>query len=111
MNIVLLADLPEEGVSHNPAIKKRVMLRRSQLPHLTNFSQSSIAPRQSVGAHAHTGMFEVFFVASGEGRIRIDDAEYGLRAGICVAVEPGEAHEITNTGATDLVLLYFGIEE
>lgn len=111
MNIVSLADVPAEGVSHNPDIKKRVMLRRGQLPHLTNFSQSSIAPRQTVGAHAHTGMFEVFFVASGEGRIKIDEEEYVLRAGTCVAVEPGEAHEISNTGATDLVLLYFGIEE
>lgn len=111
MKIISLADVEEEAVTHNADIKKRVMLRRGQLPHLTNFSQARIASGQSVSAHRHTGMHEVFFVAAGEGRIRVDDEEYRLSVGSCVAVESGEAHEITGTGATELVLLYFGIEE
>jgi hypothetical protein len=33
-----LKDLLEESVSHNPEIKKKVMLRFGDLPHLTHFS-------------------------------------------------------------------------
>lgn len=111
MKIVSLAELPEEGVSHNPAIKKQVMLRRGDVPHLTNFSRSTLAPGQTAHMHRHTGMAEVFFVVSGEGEMRIDAATESLRAGTCIAVEAGEAHEISNTGAADLVLIYFGVEE
>lgn len=54
-------------------------------------------------------MGEVFFVESGEGAIWIDDIVYPLLPGTCVAVEPGERHEIQNTGSGELVLTYFGI--
>jgi mannose-6-phosphate isomerase-like protein (cupin superfamily) len=54
-------------------------------------------------------MCEVFFVESGSGIIRIDGQEYPLQPGTCIAVEPGEVHEIVNSGTTDLVLTYFGL--
>ncbi|MFN2483053.1 MAG: cupin domain-containing protein, partial [Pyrinomonadaceae bacterium] len=111
MKIVLLADAPEEGVSHNPEITKQVLLRRGDLPHLTSLSRSRLLPGQTARAHAHDRMHEVFFVESGAGLMRVGDQEVALGAGTCVAVEPGESHEIANTGANDLVLIYFGIEE
>jgi mannose-6-phosphate isomerase-like protein (cupin superfamily) len=104
-----LKDLPQESVSHNPEIKKKVMLRFGDLPHLTNFSQARFAPGQSAPGHAHQDMCEVFFVESGSGVIHIDGKENPLLPGICVAVEKGEVHEIVNTGSTELVLNYFGL--
>ncbi|MBF2051437.1 MAG: cupin domain-containing protein [Leptolyngbya sp. IPPAS B-1204] len=109
MKRIALNDLPEESVSHNPAIKKKVMLRLGELPHLTNFSQARFAPGQVAAAHAHTDMCEVFFVEAGTGLICIDSQEYALTVGTCVAVEPGEQHEVRNTGAEELVLTYFGL--
>ncbi|GAB1539420.1 hypothetical protein NUACC21_20860 [Scytonema sp. NUACC21] len=109
MKLTSLNDLPEEPVSHNPEIKKKVMLRFGDLPHLTNFSQSRFAPGQTAKAHAHQDMCEVFFVESGSGTIRINDKEYPLAPGSCVAVEPGEYHEVINIGSTELVLTYFGL--
>lgn len=85
------------------------MLRLGDLPHLTNFSQARFAPGQIAAAHAHDDMCEVFFVESGSGVIRIDDNEYPLQEGTCVAVEPGEAHEVANNGTNELVLTYFGL--
>jgi quercetin dioxygenase-like cupin family protein len=111
MKKISLADVPAEPVSHNPEITKRVLLRRGDLPHLTNFSRSRLLPGQTASAHAHAGMHEVFFVESGVGMMRVDAREVTLDAGVCVAVEPGESHEIMNTGAAELVLIYFGIEE
>lgn len=110
MKIISLADAVAAGVSHNPEIEKRVLLRREDVPHLTHFSESRLQPRQVTRAHTHAGMCEVFYVLDGTGAIRIDGLEHRLAAGICVAVEPGESHEIANTGETELTLLYFGIE-
>jgi quercetin dioxygenase-like cupin family protein len=109
MKVTSLSTLPEQAVSHNPAIKKRVMLSLGELPHLTNFSQACFAPGQIANAHSHSNMCEVFFVEAGEGTIWIDDVPYSLQCGTCVAVDVGEKHEICNTGSTDLVLTYFGL--
>ncbi|MBD2596329.1 cupin domain-containing protein [Nostoc spongiaeforme FACHB-130] len=104
-----LNNLPEESVSHNPEIKKKVMLRFGDLPHLTNFSQASFAPGQTAAAHVHQDMCEVFFVEAGSGVIRVDHQEYPLLPGNCIAIEPGEVHEVINSGDTELVLTYFGL--
>lgn len=111
MKLISLAGLPFEGVSHNPEIEKRVILQRGDVPHLTSFSQTQLKPGQVARAHAHKRMHEVFYVLKGSGRIRVDDGVHELTAGTCVAVAPDECHEITNTGAEDLTLIYFGIEE
>lgn len=105
-----LNDLPTESVSHNPDIKKKVMLRFGALPHLTNFAQAYFAPGQISPAHAHQDMCEVFFVESGLGIIRINETEYPLQPGNFYAVEVGEVHEIVNTGAEILTLTYFGVQ-
>ena len=110
MKINNLQDLPLKAVSHNPEIKKKVMLSMGDLPHLTNFSQASFAPGQISTAHSHQDMCEVFFVTAGEGTIKIGDRHYPLTPGVCVAVEVEEVHEITNTGSKELVLTYFGIK-
>lgn len=110
MKKVSLRELPREGVSHDPQIGKQVMLRRGDLPHLTSFSRATLTPGQSARAHEHADMFEVFFVESGAGLMKIGGAEHELLSGVCVLVEPGERHEITNTGSSDLVLNYFGVE-
>lgn len=110
MKLTSLNDLPTEQVSHNPAIRKKAMLRSGDLPHLTNFSQAYFAPGQVAAAHAHTDMCEVFFVEAGEGVIQINQEAYPLNSGTCIAVEPGEVHEVRNTGSVELVLTYFGLQ-
>ena len=111
MKIVQLSDIIEEGVSHDPEIKKKVMLRPGDLPQLTNFSQAYFLPGQRAVAHSHDEMFEVFLVESGSGIIRVEGNEYHLEKGTCVAVQPGEVHEIINSGSEVLTLTYFGIKE
>lgn len=107
--VVSLASLPKRQVSHDPEIEKKVMLETGDLPHVTSFSQATFGPGQTVSPHAHADMYEVFFVEKGAGVIRIDGEACPLEVGTCVAVAPGEEHELINTGATKLVLTYFGI--
>jgi quercetin dioxygenase-like cupin family protein len=110
MKITNLNQISSQIVSHNPEIKKKVMLASGDLPHLTNFSQATFTPGQIASNHCHRDMSEVFFVESGEGIISIDGKNFALDRGTCIAVEIGEYHEITNTGTVDLVLTYFGIK-
>lgn len=113
MKIVALEDLPDEPVSHNSAIKKKVLLRKGVLPAcFVKFAQARFAAGQAAGAHAHAhaDMFEVFLVEQGEGLIRIDAAERPLRLGTCAVAEPGETHDLLNTGTVDLVITYFGVK-
>ena len=109
MHITSLQTLPNECVSHNPEISKQVMLRAGMLPNLTNFSQARFQPGQVASAHTHSDMYEVFFVESGEGTIHIDGVAYPMKPGTCIAVEPGEVHEVTNGGDQALTLTYFGL--
>ncbi|MEL6554253.1 MAG: cupin domain-containing protein [Cyanobacteria bacterium J06621_11] len=109
MKLTHLNELPIESVSHNATIKKQVMLRMGDLPHLTNFSQARFQPGQVAKGHAHEDMHEVFFVEAGVGAIAIDGTTYTLTPGVCIAVAPYENHEVSNTGTEELVLTYFGI--
>ncbi|MCB8762704.1 cupin domain-containing protein [Planktothrix agardhii] len=82
MKITNLTEIPEQEVSHNPAIKKKVMLSLGDLPNLTNFSQACFAPGQVAGGHSHADMSEVFFVESGLGNIRINGIDYQSPSGL-----------------------------
>ena len=110
MKKVSLDELPREGVSHDPQILKQVMLRRGDAPHLTGFSRATLQPGQTAHAHQHHDMFEVFFVESGRGSITVNGTEHQLARGVCLMVEPGELHEITNNESGELVLIYFGVQ-
>jgi mannose-6-phosphate isomerase-like protein (cupin superfamily) len=109
MKLVRLAEVPDEPVSHNAAIRKRVMLASGDVPNVTQFAQSVFRPGQVAAVHVHRDMAEVFLVTTGEGAIEIDGAAHRLTPGTCVAVHPGERHEIRNDGSVDLVLTYFGV--
>lgn len=109
MKRVSLNAIPEQRVSHNTAIRKQVMLQTGDLPHLVQFAQAQFEPGQVADAHAHTDMHEVFFVQSGQGTMTIDGEPQALTPGICIAVAPGETHEVKNTGTELLVLTYFGV--
>ncbi len=110
MKIVQLDGLAQEEVSHNPAIKKRVMLGPGDVPGVTNFSQARFEPGHVAPAHEHADMHEVFLIEAGRGVIRVDAQEHSLEPGVCVAVKPGERHELANTGQEDLVVTYFGVK-
>ena len=109
MKLVKLNEIPEKGVSHNVAVRKQVFVENGEIPGITNFARAVFPPSERVGDHLHNDMTEVFSVESGCGEIRIDDVGYVFAAGTTVVVEPGEVHEIINTGNTDLVVTYFGV--
>ncbi len=63
----------------------------------------------SEGLHRHLYLGEVYYVLSGAGAIRVDGETADIAAGDAVPITPGQAHAVTNTGATDLELMIIGI--
>lgn len=109
MQITKLSALPELPVSHDPNLKKKVMVKNGEIPHLTGFSQAKIPVGEKVSSHQHTDMYEVFFVTKGKGILAINGTDYPIESGTSIVVEPKEEHSLRNTGDDDLVLTYFGI--
>lgn len=55
--------------------------------------------------HSHRGEEEMFFILAGEGELRFGTARYPIRANDVIACPTGGAevaHQIINTGSTDL---------
>lgn len=109
MKLIKIGNVPETGSSHNPLIRKREIIAGGQVGPITNYARAVFPPGEKAGSHLHNDMAEVFTVESGCGEIRIDDVAYVFAAGTTVVVEPGEVHEIVNTGSTELVVNYFGV--
>lgn len=109
MKLVHLGKLEEVGVSHNPDIKKKVILDRDYIPKLMTFGQATFQPGQAVDAHKHDTMFEVFFIQSGKARFVIDEKVIELVQNDCITIEQGEMHAQSNPYEEPVTWLYFGI--
>jgi uncharacterized cupin superfamily protein len=59
--------------------------------------------------HSHSAQWEVYLIIGGRGRVRTPAGSAEVREGDCLVHPPGEAHQLKNTGATDLV--YFVIAD
>jgi len=59
--------------------------------------------------HLHLAQWDLFVVQSGRGAVRAGAETHAVRAGHAFIHPPGEAHQFTNTGDTDL--LYFLIAD
>ena len=53
--------------------------------------------------HAHAAQWELYLVLSGTGELRYGDTTSSMKAGDAFSCPPNEAHQITNTGAVDLI--------
>jgi uncharacterized cupin superfamily protein len=54
--------------------------------------------------HAHSAQWEFYHVISGSGVVRDESGTTAIETGDAFIFKPGEAHQISNNGAQDLVL-------
>lgn len=109
MKIVSLQAIKTTTTSHNAAGRKKQLIAPGEVPHLIQFAQATLIPGEIVPGHKHTDLYEVFFVESGNGIMRIDGNEHAIEEGTCITIEPNEHHEVENTGKEPLTLTYFAI--
>jgi quercetin dioxygenase-like cupin family protein len=106
MKYVSLSELSSQPTIHN-AGKKKVMIKSGFINLLQQFAQVEFQPGEVTDEHMHPDMYEVYLVEKGEGKIYINGKEYALSPGVCITVEPGENHYVSNTEKNTLVLTYF----
>ncbi len=104
MKIADLDALTPEGVSHDPSILKRVLLRRDEVPHVMQLARATFAPGQVAHSHSHPDMWEIFICESGAGSATVDGQTVELHAGRCIVIEPGESHELRGDGVMPMIV-------
>ena len=108
MKIGSLERIAKEDTSHREGVKKKVILRKDQVPHIMQFAQAIIPAGKILEEHSHPDMYEVYLVEEGEGKVRINGKEYPLKKGSYIIIEPGETHEFSSNSG--LTLTYFGVK-
>ena len=101
--------LPWCEVSHNPAIKKQMMVGFDELLPVTQFSRAIFPPGESAPGHLHENMAEVFYVEKGCAVMNVDGRAHNLMPGDSMVIHPGETHELSNAGTEEMVVIYFGV--
>jgi len=109
MKLLHLAQIPAEGVAHQPEIKKQVLIKNGEIPQLTGFSQAVFKPGQACEEHRHPTMYEVYFLLEGEATLFISGREVKAAKNDCVVIEPGESHRAVNNSRQDFIWIYFGV--
>lgn len=110
LKITSIHSIEKSAVSHNPKIKKHVLVANGEIENITNFSEAIFPPGETAYAHSHRDMTEIFFIKSGTGTITVNERVVLLNEGMCVTVEPNEVHEIINTGVTEMIVMCIGIK-
>ncbi|OIO68299.1 MAG: cupin domain-containing protein [Zetaproteobacteria bacterium CG_4_9_14_3_um_filter_49_83] len=109
MKLVQLDHVKVQGLSHDADILKRVLLNESELPASVRLSHAVFKPGQQASAHSHADLHEIFYVLAGTGQMLIDGVAFALAQGSCIRIDPGEVHELSNSGESDMSVLYFGL--
>jgi mannose-6-phosphate isomerase-like protein (cupin superfamily) len=70
-----------------------------------SLAEATVAPGAATAEHYHPRAEELYYFVSGEGRMRLGQAESAIAAGDCVVIAPGTVHKLWNEGGEPLVLL------
>jgi len=116
MNKINMTEIPREQGSSPRGRYRRISQDISRALRLTNgLAKSGLRQpfevelvRLPPGAinwpyHSHSAQWELYMVVAGRGMVRTPSGLTPIREGDCLLHPPGEAHQFTNTGATDLI--------
>lgn len=109
MKLISVNECPELEVSHNPVIKKSLLVGNGEVAGITNFSRAVFPPGEVAPVHSHSDMTEVFYIESGNAEMMVNGSPLAMAPGSCIVIEPGEAHELRNIGSEAMTVIYFGV--
>ena len=102
--------LTEVGVTHNPKIKKQVMIASGEFDNILTFGRAIFQPNQSSSPHTHKDVNEIFFILSGKGLFHTENNTITVEKDDYISIPAGEKHWQSNPYKEPLELLYFIIE-
>jgi quercetin dioxygenase-like cupin family protein len=101
-----LSDIPQEPVSHDPSLQKKVMVPGGMLPGIRSFSHIVLPAGAHVDEHSHTEGYEVFYCIRGTIDFTVAGQRVLFSAGECLVAEPGEAHALDVREETEMVYFF-----
>jgi mannose-6-phosphate isomerase-like protein (cupin superfamily) len=117
MKTTLLANLPEQPASHEPAVDpgalKKILLTAADLPdgRIRMINWARIPPKKAFAAHYHEDLTEVFIIIQGRARITINQETAILKRGDAVIVPQHAVHTMRNLTGKDLIYLALGVSK
>jgi quercetin dioxygenase-like cupin family protein len=106
MDLVTKSSTPEQSVSHDPDIKKRVFLKDGDVPGILQWATTTIGPGMTVSDHKHDDAREIFQVVEGSLEATVNGNQYALHEGDLLVVDPGEQHSFGNGGSQICIIIY-----
>jgi mannose-6-phosphate isomerase-like protein (cupin superfamily) len=70
-----------------------------------SLAEARVQPGQATALHRHRVTEEIYHFTSGSGRMRLGADIFPVCAGDTVAIAPGTAHSVENTGSVVMTLL------
>ncbi|MCF8356411.1 MAG: cupin domain-containing protein [Melioribacteraceae bacterium] len=94
---------------HGTGKIKNVILDETHLPHLLQFAKSYFRKGQSLKAHNHVSMAEVFYIASGTVKVVEGDKSYIAKEGDSFYIRAKVIHSFDFIENTEMI--YFNLED
>ena len=70
-----------------------------------SLAEARVEPGGETRLHVHRETEELYHVTGGVGLMTLDDRVFEIREGDTIAIAPGSAHRVRNTGGEPLVIL------
>ncbi len=104
MDIVNRAQTVPFTTKDGSEIRELLAYRNSCIRH-QSLAEATIAVGTATQEHYHPKSEEIYYILSGTGRMKLNGEEREVAALDAIAIPPGAAHKIWNTGSVPLVLL------
>lgn len=104
MDIVNIGEAPPFITADGSEIRE-LLAHRNSCIQKQSLAEARVAPGQSTQPHYHPQTEEIYYILQGRGRMRINQECRDVGPGDAIAIPPGVAHQITNTGEATLLFL------
>ena len=84
---------------------RELLAHRNSVIRNQSLAEARLPVDGSTQEHYHPRTEEIYYITSGTGRIRIGAETCEVKPGDAIAIPPGMAHKLWNTGTTELRLL------
>src|SRR5262245_18101738 len=104
MDIWNVDDVPAFITKSGSEIRELLAYRNSVIRR-QSLAEARLPMGGSTQEHYHPNTEEIYYITSGQGRMRIDTDVCEVEAGDAIAIPAGQKHKIWNTGRETLKLL------
>lgn len=104
MDIVNI-DRVEPFITKDGSEIRELLAHRNSCIRNQSLAEARVPVGASTAAHHHPVAEEIYYILQGTGRMEIAGRQQEVGPGDAIAIPPGQTHQITNIGSTELKFL------